>query len=184
MKDTIEVKETDLLWKKINHLENQMNDIRRATLRAKENPDRTVYAFYQSNAGQVIPNGVATVFNFEDKVYDTHSAVTIGAAWKFTAPISAVYLATSKIRWQATADWATTERLGFYVYKNGVQYAILDGRWSQATNEETLCGGDCPVYLKTGEYINFVVNQLCGGDLTANTTAAFVWCSVVQLRFI
>ena len=184
MKDPIEVKETDLLWKKINHLENMMNDIRRATLRAKENPDRTVYAFYQSNAGQVVPNGVATVFNFEDKVYDTHSAVTVGATWKFTAPMSAVYLAADCIRWQATADWATTERLANYVYKNGVQYALLDGSWSMATNEEAFCGGSVPIYLKTGDYIDFEVNQLCGGNLTASTTAAFVWCSVVQLRFI
>lgn len=38
-----------------------------------------------------------TRIDFEDKIEDSHGAVTIGASWKFTAPKAATYLICSKL---------------------------------------------------------------------------------------
>jgi len=66
-------------------------------------------------------NQIATTanapMNFSTKVEDTHNAVTIGASWKFTAPIMGVY-ALSAIFLGASVP-ATPA-----LYKNGVRYRL------------------------------------------------------------
>ena len=178
------MEETDLLWKKINHLENQMNDIRRATLRAKENPDRTVFASYTSNAQNALATADWRLFNFEDKVYDTHNAVTVGAAWKFTAPVTSTYIAAAGILFVASANWAIGDTLALAVYKNGVLYRRIYSDKNIDANTESWCGGSLPIYLLTNEYISFYVYNGSGGDITASVTAANVWCAICQERFI
>jgi hypothetical protein len=55
-----------------------------------------------------------TPWNASTKIWDTHGAVTTGASWKFTAPISGVF------QIEAWAFSAATSYVA-YVYKNGVQ---------------------------------------------------------------
>jgi len=174
------------LWAKIRHLEGQMNDIRRATLRAKENPDRTVYAFYQSNAENAVAHATLTIFNFEDKVIDTHNCVTVGAAWKFTAPMTANYIAATGILWAANAEWAAGEALSLQLYKNGVFYCSVNQMNNQVANSQCFIGGSIPIYLKTGDYISFKIyhNMGVGTTLTAYSGAEYVWCAICQARFI
>jgi hypothetical protein len=56
-----------------------------ATIAASE----TVTAKYWATASQTI--SAATRANYDGKIYDTHNAVTTGASWVFTAPISGRY---------------------------------------------------------------------------------------------
>ena len=56
-----------------------------ATIAASE----TVAAKYWATASQTI--SAATRANYDGKIYDTHNAVTTGASWVFTAPISGRY---------------------------------------------------------------------------------------------
>lgn len=53
--------------------------------------NETVSARYATSTAQSIST-TATIVNFSTKDYDTHNAVTTGASWKFTAPISGKYL--------------------------------------------------------------------------------------------
>lgn len=172
------------LWAEIARIKGQMGGIRSDTLRAKDNPDRTIRAFYNSNAGNVIAHNTVTIFNFEDKVEDTHNCVTVGAAWKFTSPVSSGYIVSCGILWQTNAGWEAGERLGLLLYQGGAAIALLDLDNNIAANEVAFCGGSAPVYLKTNEYIDLRVYQDSDGDLTADTTATYVWCRIIQTRFI
>lgn len=49
----------------------------------------TVAAKYWASANGT--TNTTTPVNFDSKVYDTHNAVTTGASWKFTAPVSGKY---------------------------------------------------------------------------------------------
>jgi len=62
----------------------------------------------QSTGGATVP------LNYATKLEDTHSCVTIGASWKFTAPIGGVYLVTATVR------SSTTSYGRIALYKNGV----------------------------------------------------------------
>jgi hypothetical protein len=51
-----------------------------------------VAARYSTDAGETIPNdGNLHCVDFYIKQFDTHSAVTVGADWKFTAPLPGKY---------------------------------------------------------------------------------------------
>lgn len=56
-----------------------------ATIAASE----SVQAQYWASANGTV--NATTPINFDSRAYDSHSAVTTGAAWKFTAPISGKY---------------------------------------------------------------------------------------------
>jgi hypothetical protein len=68
-----------------------------------------VRAEYNNAAAQTVAD---TQINFQSKVEDTHSAVTVGASWKFTTPTPGVYLLESTV---VGANASTTVRL----FKNG-----------------------------------------------------------------
>lgn len=80
--------------------------------------------------------------NFATKVEDTHGAVTTGAAWKFTAPISGLYSVTAI----QNANGAHYYR----VYKNGVADDYLSG----APAANYMISGKAQIRLNAGEYID------------------------------
>jgi hypothetical protein len=80
--------------------------------------------------------------NFATKVEDTHGAVTTGAAWKFTAPISGLYSVTAL----QNANGAHYYR----VYKNGVADDYLSG----APASNYMISGKAQIRLNAGEYID------------------------------
>jgi hypothetical protein len=64
-----------------------------------------VIAVYKTNSAQVIP-ATATgdvIYDFDTSVIDTHSAVTTGASWKFTAPTTDKYRVVAYLTSSATA---------------------------------------------------------------------------------
>lgn len=80
--------------------------------------------------------------NFATKVEDTHGAVTTGASWKFTAPISGLYSVTAL----QNANGAHYYR----VYKNGVADDYLSG----APSANYMISGKAQIRLNAGEYID------------------------------
>ncbi len=61
----------------------------------------TVSAKYTGASTAATPNS-GTVFDYDTKVWDTHGAVTTGAAWKFTAPISGRYAVSASLAMNAS----------------------------------------------------------------------------------
>lgn len=70
-----------------------------------------VYAKYYCSTNQA--TSANSAFNFDTKVKDTHAAVTTGASWKFTAPVSGEYSVTGFI------GSATGNTTAYMIYKNG-----------------------------------------------------------------
>ena len=66
---------------------------------------RMVRAEYNTSSGQTVDTA-STVINFDNKVEDTHNAVTTGVNWEFTVPMDGVYHITSGLLF-AHRTWAT-----------------------------------------------------------------------------
>jgi hypothetical protein len=86
--------------------------------------------------------------NYDVKLYDSHNAVTTGAAWKFTAPVSGKY---------SLKGFAGTTGSLVYImlYKNGSAYAVLS-----YPNSAGLANFAYDIQLNAGDYI----------DIRGNTT--------------
>lgn len=106
-----------------------INDQRIVVARAKATASR--------NPSPTVP------FNFDSVDFDTHAAITTGASWKFTAPITGYYEVSSA--WEDTGAGKRAE-----VYKNDSLFAALGS--SAAAN--FVGTGSTIVQLNAGDYID------------------------------
>lgn len=96
-----------------------------------------IVARYETNAGNSFADDTFTVVDYEDQVIDTHSAVTTGASWVFTAPRTAYYNVTASIAWSSTGTFSdgvisirknSTDTLGKIV--NNISSSMTDRTWA------------------------------------------------------
>ena len=132
----------------------------------------TVDARYNAGAaGQSIANSGNTIVDFATKEYDTHGAVTTGASWKFTAPISGKYLVNSQISYQS-ATYADGNVQYNQLYKGGAVNSILAENEIAGTPTIVFAhGGSSTIRLLAGEYIQILLynNRTAGAtSLTAD----------------
>jgi hypothetical protein len=120
-----------------------------ATIAASEK----IYADYRLTVTQSIPDAASTLVNFNDKIVDSHGAVTVGAAWKFTAPRSDWYTINAAIIYQTNSNLVVAD---IYIFKNNAIYRALgaglgvQGQYLQ---------GNLSIYLLAGEYISLYTYQ-------------------------
>jgi len=139
-------------------------------------------ARYSTDAGQSIPNNAAAVIiNFEDVDYDTDSAVTIGAAWKFTAPATGYYHLDCFILFSTTTGWAQGERGHLAVYKNGVSLAVLSRNDYEGNPGYMPLSGSTTVHLTINDYIDIRVQQNSGAALALLTDATFCYVNIEKV---
>jgi hypothetical protein len=104
----------------------------------------TVAASYWASANGT--SSTTSPFNFDAKEYDTHNAVTTGASWKFTAPVSGVY------------------SVSFYTNQNSPGNAVYYKLYKNSTTTSYKTLGYCPatvglvtastsLRLNAGDYI-------------------------------
>jgi hypothetical protein len=142
-----------------------------------------IVASYATDAGQIIANNTETIINFEDLVRDTHSAVTVGAAWKFTAPVAADYVVSVAILIGATNQWAAGESADLRLWKNGALFRGLDRKdnFSGATAQYMQLSGNTTIYLTTGEYIDVRLIQMSGISLGLFASVVNNWISIYRI---
>lgn len=136
----------------------------------------TVAARYTTNAGQSIANATRTIVNFEDLGYDTHSAVTIGDAWKFTCPTGqgGYYRVALALLFGSSAAWGAGEIAQVEIWKGGAFYSAVDKKTVEVAVTETVGVFGCDdVYLAAGEYIDIRVYQNSGGALALYTDGGY-----------
>lgn len=106
-------------------------------------------AHYTATAGTSVDTATQTVLNFATKVTDTHSAVTTGAAWKFTAPQPGVYTIAAAAGFPFTISDAyfTLE-----AFKSGAKVFTF-GIVNAGATDQILCGSGS-LYLAAGEYLD------------------------------
>lgn len=126
----------------------------------------TVTAKYTTNTAQSINS--ATIVDFEDKSWDDTNSVTVGASWKYTAPVSGKYHVQAGVAF-GSAVYAINDRILMYIYKGGVQDTLIASATAQSTTSSghaVTGGGD--VRLLAGEFIDIRVTNGRGATNTGN----------------
>lgn len=126
-----------------------------------------ISARYSTNAGQSISTATDTVIDFEDKTFDSHTAVTTGAAWKFTAPIDGVYSISAVVTLASSGAWSATEGAILRVFKNGADgtHGNLDAFYSTGSTTVVYLSGSTLIKLVAGDYIHLNINQNSGSSI-------------------
>lgn len=148
-------------------------------------PGETMAAAY-TNVSQSIPNASATIVDFSTKLDgDTHSAVTTGASWKYTAQSAGWFQVSAAVRFVSSTGWTGNERLEMVLYRQGSTNKIFDYRHVDASGTgsaiPTNVGGSGLVYLLSGEYIDIRVTQNSGAALALSPNSYENWISVVKV---
>lgn len=130
---------------------------------ALETIDRApIVARYSTNAGQSIGDSAWPVINFEDQVYDPYGLVTVGASWKFTAPIGGYYLVTEMISFAASVSNAI---VGLQI--NGSTYCYLNRgsiRWLP---------GSTVVYMAADDYLWIRLGHFTGSSVALDSNSTY-----------
>lgn len=136
-----------------------------------------VAASYSSSSGQVIESGPYEVVDYATKLYDTHDAVTVGAAWRFTCPVAGYYLLTAMV---SLASGSAIADFRLEASKNGTQlaaYAILG--LTPASNF-SICGSSV-AYLEVGDYVDFQVVHQTGANRSLIPDPRYNHCTVTRI---
>lgn len=150
-------------------------------LMSSDSDTRVVAAVYQTNTATSIANSSTQILDFEDVSFDTHSAVTTGASWKYTCPVSGVYNVSARIQLTA-ASWTATNQISLYVYKNGSLYSLIDHDTNQVTTTVIYSmGGSIDVKCNAGDYIDVRLNQASGGAIALDGTSTNNTISIHRL---
>jgi hypothetical protein len=140
---------------------------------SKDTDTRVVAASYKLAANNT--PGIGNPFDFATKIFDTHSAVTTGAAWKYTVPVPGFYVVD--VHYLLTAAVAGT----MYVYKNSVlQTALTTVNTANETSGRAIVQCNAGDFLDIradanatvdsssgSRYSNISINRLSGPDTIA-----------------
>lgn len=143
-----------------------------------------IAARYNTAVAQSIPGtGAATIVDFGTKDFDTHSGVTTGASWKYTAQAPGIYEVSSMVTLAGSTGWADTEGFEVTLYKNGVANHRLGYRDSFGSASSVLAnaGGCGMISLVAGDYIDVRVANTSGGAINTFNSASYNWVTVKRL---
>lgn len=140
---------------------------------------RVVAARYSTAAGQSIAASSIVVVDFGTKTSDTHSSVTTGANWKFTAPVSGKYAVKCSVRMSSSN---TSGGTFLYLYKNGSAVSSNVYTNQQSTNWIYAM----PVLVDTidliaGDYIDFRINHVNAGSLSIYNDATYNYVDIEKI---
>ena len=117
--------------------------------------DAAVVARAFSQNGQSISGSVWTIINYHGAQWDTHGAITYGAAWKYTIPVSGFYVVSATaLTAQATYPIGFVSHIALWI--NGSMFNNL-GRSTElgaAITGYVAANGSTIVFLNAGTYID------------------------------
>jgi|694.fasta_scaffold00313_35 hypothetical protein len=102
----------------------------------------TVAASYYISPASLAVN--TSQINYDTKNFDTHNAVTTGASWKFTAPVSGIYRVNTSLYYSAGANTNVN------IHKNGTVFATM----FYIDNVVYFNSGVILIQLNAGDYID------------------------------
>jgi hypothetical protein len=128
----------------------------------------TVAARFSTSSTQALTT-TPSIINFATISYDTHGAVTTGASWKFTAPISGKYRVTSRL---LSGVGTTIMRISYELFKTGVLQSTPVTGTQQTTSSGRIdgSGSDC-IQLVAGDYIDLRGSCSTGSNSLAGDAA-------------
>lgn len=110
--------------------------------------------YHQVNAQTIAPT-TPTIINYEALDFDSHGAVTIGATWKFTAPIDGIYNVSAGGR-LASRAWSAGQGTALFLFKNNSLICYLGNERTDINATYGLNGmwGSTLINLMAGDYID------------------------------
>lgn len=126
--------------------------------------NRPVHARYTGTISASVSTTLPIQWATKD--YDTHSAVTTGSSWKFTAPVSGKY----SVKVSGNVNTASQN---ISLYKNGTAHTHI----TYTTSNGSFPGGT-EVYLNAGDYID--IRNATGSDTVAALSTAAIVISLLD----
>ncbi len=136
---------------------------------------RAVYEVSASTANSSFASSGLEIVDYDNKIIDTHNAVTVGASWVFTAPRTGSYLVTANLLWSDNTNM--TEEL-MEIFTN----AAIDQEIIRLTNQEGM-GGTAIIDLVAGDAVDLRARQIDSGAgaRTILTSASISRISIASL---
>lgn len=141
----------------------------------------TIAARYKTATAQSFTSAAAdAIVNYDTLEFDTHSRVTTGAAWKFTANVAGYYDVNAAILFASSTAWADTEAGYIALYKNGTIYCYLDRKdsYGSASSVFMFLHGSASIQLAATDYIDVRAFQNTGGALTLFNDSKFNYIDI------
>jgi len=144
-------------------------------------PTESVSARYTTAAAQAI-TGAGEIVDFGTKEWDSHSSVSVGAAWKFTAPISGEYEISYNLRY-GTGTFTVNTPVYARLYKNGVGAQVFGLTVIAFATSTDLWSFDgvTKIKLLAGEYIQIYAHHGEGTDRSLIASAANNWVEISRV---
>lgn len=138
-------------------------------------------ARYTTTAGQSVSNATLTIIDFGTKDFDSHSAVTTGASWKYTAPVSGKYRVSANITTTSTGNFSAAEYIECRLYKNGSLHAgKIHSDYNGSSSNKSVQIATL-VSLNAGDYIDIREYQTSGGAIPLESAAGYNWIDVEHI---
>jgi len=144
----------------------------------------SVYAFYNSAAGQSIANAATAIVDFGTKVSDSHGAVTTGGSWKFTAPVSGTYQVGSNVRFANGLAWTQGGYAASALFKNGSTFTSSDTAIQTTATLSTGPGNSISaaiVKLNAGDTIDIRASHGESAARALVASAGLVWVAINRI---
>lgn len=143
------------------------------------NDDVAVSVYCTGAASTLISTSTYTLRDYSSCTNDTHSAVTTGAGWKFTAPKAGYYQVS-------VMDGFAPDGTGGFreiaLYKNGTRNSsICQTSFTGTAGKADVCSGSRSIYLERNDRISIYIWQNSGGDEALYNDAAFQWISISKI---
>ena len=139
----------------------------------------SVNARYYLSSGKVIAaNNAGTIVNYDTKDFDSHNAVTTGASWVFTTPVSGTYsieAMTTLLSLPATYYWELR------LYKNASLIVVLDSTVSGSGTLNLTARGYTLLKLNAGDTLNIYGFQSYTATLTTTGDGHYGYVNIARV---
>lgn len=133
------------------------------------------------NDAQTIANLTTTIVEYDDEDFDNLGEFDAVTNNRFTALETGYYFVNARIRYELYA-WIAGRYRFLYLYKNGVQYNVLDVIYVEANITNYLdIGGNALIYLEAGEYIDIRTRHNRGANTDISADAFYNYFEVHRL---
>lgn len=138
------------------------------------------------SATKALASGSTVIVNYDTEDYDTASAVTTGASWKFTVPTgqAGYYFVQASAVLESSSAWVVGEYLKLELYKNGSLLALLDIIFMQSDGTSSFgvgITGSTIVSLAAADYIDVRATQNSGSAINIASAGTQSFISIARM---
>lgn len=141
----------------------------------------SVNASYTINASSAVlsvtNSSTDIILDYNSRIMDSHNAVTTGASWRFTAPVSGKYAVNAGLTF---GTWTTPAGAAqFQIFKNGVFFSRMDRK--ATTTDGQFEGSLTLVSMNAGDYIDIRMNNGSGSAMQVFSTTGYSTVSIYRI---